>query len=144
MKIFCDTSVLVAASVQSHEHHARAIAILERVAQGHDEGVIGAHSLAEMYAVLTRLPVTPRIQPDEAAALIEENVVKHFKMLTLSAHEYASLIRHASANGIVGGALYDALLLACAEKAKVARIYTFNVADFKRLAPALDSLITAP
>ena len=56
MKIFLDTSVLVAAVLEQHGDHARAFAILERVQQGKDEGVVAAHSLAETYAILTRLP----------------------------------------------------------------------------------------
>ena len=49
-----------------------------------------------------------------------------------------------AAKGIVGGVVYDALLLACAEKSECDRIYTYNVADFRRLAPRLEKIITAP
>ena len=144
MKIFCDTSVLVAASVRSHEHYARAFAVLEQVASKKDRGVIGVHSLAEMYAVLTRLPVIPRIQPGEAAKIVSDNVVRHFQLQPLGAREYAASISSAAENGVIGGAIYDVLLLTAARKAKPDRIYTFNVAEFRRLAPDLHDLIAAP
>jgi len=144
LKVFFDTSVLVAAFVSSHEHHTPARAAVQRVVAGRDDGVVGAHTLAEVYAVLTRLPVVPRIQPAEAARIVEDNVVKHFTVQTLNAAEHLALIRRAPALGIAGGAIYDALLLACAEKAAVSRIYTFNTADFSRLAPALSNIVTSP
>ncbi len=61
MRVFLDTSVLVAASESCHPHHAQALPVLRRVARGEDEGCIGVYSIAETYAALTRLPVQPRI-----------------------------------------------------------------------------------
>ena len=144
MKIFCDTSVLVAAAVRSHEHYSRAFNVVERVASKKDRGVIGVHSLAEMYAVLTRLPVIPRIQPAEAAKIVSDNVVRHFNMQPLSARECVASISAAAEDGAIGGAIYDVLLLTAARKAKPDRIYTFNVAEFRRLAPHLHDFIAAP
>jgi predicted nucleic acid-binding protein len=82
MKIFCDTSVLVAGAVRSHEHYTRAFTVVERVASKKDRGVVSVHSLAEMYAVLTRLPLIPRIQPAEAAKIVSDKVVRHFNVQT--------------------------------------------------------------
>src|SRR5436309_10577616 len=70
MKIFFDTSVLVASAVKSHEHHGRALHAAERVANKKDQGIIGVHTLVELYAVLTRLPISPAIQPGEAAKIV--------------------------------------------------------------------------
>jgi predicted nucleic acid-binding protein len=144
MKIFCDTSVLVAAAVRSHEHYTRAFTVVERVASKKDRGAVSVHSLAEIYAVLTRLPIIPRIQPAEAAKIVGDNVVRHFNTQPLSAREYAASVLLAAENGVIGGAIYDLLLLAAARKAKPDRIYTFNVAEFRRLAPDLHDLIAAP
>ena len=144
MKIFFDTSVLVASAVKSHEHHSRALHAVERVANKKDQGIIGVHTLAELYAVLTRLPIRPGIQPGEAAKIVSENVVQYFKLQVLSARDYTNAVLRAAENGIVGGAIYDLLLLAAAQKAKAARIYTFNVVEFRRLAPELHDLIAAP
>jgi hypothetical protein len=43
-----------------------------------------------------------------------------------------------------GGKIYDGLLIECARREHPDRIYTFNVADFRRLAPDLTSTIVAP
>jgi hypothetical protein len=46
---------------------------------------------------------------------------------------------------LIGGLVFDALHLHCAEKAQCDRIYTFNVKDFRALAPdALVAKIAAP
>ena len=144
MKIFCDTSVLVASFVREHGHHERAMSVIRRVLAGDDVGVVSAHSLAETYAVLTTLPVLPRIGPDSAQRLVEENVAAHFEVVALTAREYAALLRTLAQRGVVGGAVYDAVILGAAAKAQVERIYTFNVADFRRLSADLRDRIVAP
>lgn len=144
MKIFCDTSVLVASVVRAHPHHARALPVVQRVTQRRDRGFVGGHGLAEMYAVLTGLPLSPRIGPGAAGALVLENVVGHFDIVVLTSAEYAALIRKCAQQGVTGGAVYDALLLRCAEKAGAERVFTFNVTDFRRLAPDLADRVVAP
>jgi predicted nucleic acid-binding protein len=57
--IFFDRIVLVAASERSHPHYAQARPALLRVAAGQDKGFLGQHSIAEVFAALTRLPVQP-------------------------------------------------------------------------------------
>ena len=67
MKVFADTSVLVAAMVKAHPHHARAFPWLSKARQHSIELVVATHTLAELYAVLTSLPVQPRIAPGAAS-----------------------------------------------------------------------------
>ena len=135
MKVLLDTSVLVAAVVEMHEAHGRAFAALDRVQQGRDEGMVSAHSLAEMYAILTRVPAPLRHSPEQALLSIEENVLKHFKLLALNGSDYAALIREAAMAGIQGGTIYDAVLLKAAAKANVDRVYTLNLKHFLAVAP---------
>ena len=145
MKVFLDTSVLVAAIVTGHEHHARAFEILDRVQNGKDEGHIAGHSMAEMYSILTRLPPPFRHTPEYALLSIEENVVKHFKVTALSPNEYGPLIRDAALSGIQGGTIYDAVLLRCAGKSGAEKIWTFNLKHFQNIAPkGIVSQISAP
>jgi predicted nucleic acid-binding protein len=110
--------VLVAAVDAKHELHARASPLWERVQEGEAEGVVSGHSLAEMYAVLTRLPPPYRHAPEQALLSIEENILKHFKISILTGNDYAALIWEAAVAGIQGGTVYDAVLLKSAEKAK--------------------------
>lgn len=61
-----DTSTLVAALVEAHPAHERARAWLDKVRAGLHVGVVAAHTVAELYAILTRLPHRPPITPAEA------------------------------------------------------------------------------
>lgn len=146
MKLFFDTTVLVASVVREHPHHARALPAIERALKAKNTGYVAAHGLAEMYAVLTKLPITPRIGPEDARRLVTDNVVAHFEVVALTAREYTRFVDTLASRRIVGGATCDALHLACAAKADADRIHTFNVADFRRLAadPGLHARISAP
>jgi predicted nucleic acid-binding protein len=145
MKVFLDTSVLVAAVVAKHEHHIRAFEILDRIQNGKDEGHISGHSMAEMYSILTKLPFPFRHTPEHALLSIEENIVKHFKVTALSPNEYAPLIREAALSGIQGGTIYDAVLLKCATKSGAEKIWTFNLKHFQNIAPKnIASQISSP
>ena len=83
MRILLDTSVLVAAMVEAHPMHRMALPCLRRVKDGTDRGFVSAHSLAELYAILTRLPVRPRIPSVVARRLIEENVISSCEVVSL-------------------------------------------------------------
>ena len=145
MKVFCDTNVLVAAFLQSHPQHHAARPVVERVKAGKDQGFIAAHSLAEAYAVLTRLPGADQVAPTVAWQLIGENVLKGFTVVSLTAREYADTLEKAARAGVEGGRTYDALLLAAAAKSGADRIYTLNTRHFRALAEdQLRSLIVSP
>lgn len=145
MDAFFDTTVLVAASERSHPQFGLAIPVVKRVVSGTDRGFISAHSIAEIYASLTRLPVQPRIQPVEATRILNENILPHFKDIPLEHEDYLRALDVVGGGGFAGPKIYDVLLLECAARCKVARIYTFNLGDFRRLArPELQALIHAP
>jgi predicted nucleic acid-binding protein len=142
---FFDTTVLVAASEQSHPHYAQARPALVRVVAGQDKGFIGLHLIAEVYATLTRLPVQPRIHPVEAARIITDNILPHFEVVSLGKEGYLEALNTMASSGWGGAKIYDAMLLCCAARCAVERIYTFNLRDFKQLAPVgLQEKICAP
>lgn len=144
MKFFLDTNVLVAAVVAVHEHHARAVAVVQMVHDRKAEGFVSGHALLETYSILTRLPRAPRLSPAQATTLVVENIVRHFSVVTLTGKEYAELIQRLGRDGVIGGRSYDLLHLSCAEKSQADRIYTFNVDHFMGLAPELRQKIVAP
>jgi predicted nucleic acid-binding protein len=144
VKVFFDTSVLVAACVQSHDHHHRALPALRAVMERKHIGMICSHSLLETYSALTMLPLQPRITPLEAKELIRENVQKWFKMINPTLAIYRNAIEQCCSLGFSGGIIYDSLLLACATAAGFDRLYTFNMSHFTRLAPSLKEKISAP
>ena len=136
MVVFLDTTVLVASSSLAHPHFAQAAAAVARVVARKDKGFIGQHSLAEMYAALTRMPVLPRIHPLEAARMIRENILQHFQTVSVVEKDYLEALTMVSSAGWPGAKIYDALLLCCADKCPAQRIYTFNLKDFRQLAPS--------
>ena len=145
MNIFFDTTVLVAASEQSHPHYAQARPALLRVAAGRDKGFMGRHSITEVFAALTRLPVQPRIHPVEAARIVAENILPHFEVVRIGKEDYLEALNTMAGGGWIGAKIYDVLLLRCASTCAAERIYTFNLGDFKQLAPAgLQERICAP
>lgn len=144
MKALLDTSTLIAAMLPDHVHHAHALPWLSQAKSGVFEFVCSGHSLAEIYAVLTRLPRTPPIGPDEALRLIQENVTSQARVYSLSSDEYALLIEFLAKNGITGGAVYDAIIARVGELTGVDYLVTLNVADFQRVWPAGAARIVSP
>jgi predicted nucleic acid-binding protein len=144
VKALIDTSTLIAALLPDHVHHNAALPWLSKAKSGAFEFVCSAHSLAELYAVLTRLPRTPLISPDDAWRLIQENVIDHARVHSLSGDEYATLIATLSREKIVGAAVYDALIARVGELAAVDFLVTLNVTDFQRLWPAGAGRIVSP
>jgi predicted nucleic acid-binding protein len=130
--------------VESHPAHAQALPWLQRVRDGTDDGLVAAHSLAELYAILTTLPVQPRIPPTVARQLIEHNVLSCFEVVSLLGEDYEAVINHLSDLSIVGGATYDALILYAAVKTDVDQVVTLNERDFCRVYPALADKIVSP
>ena len=74
MKVLFDTSVLVAALVEPRPQHHLALPWLAKAKAGEFELAVSSHTIAELYAVLSALPVSPRITPVLAWRLIHESV----------------------------------------------------------------------
>jgi predicted nucleic acid-binding protein len=127
MKGFFDTSVLVPLFYRDHVHHGPSQDLF--IQFNPSTGCCGAHSLAEVYATLTRMPGKRRISGDQAMLFIG-NIRERLSMVALSGEEYAGALEASAARGIVGGAIYDALLAHCALKAKADAIYTWNVRHY--------------
>lgn len=144
MKILLDTSVLVAAMVEAHPAHERALPWLQRIKAGTDVGYVAAHSIAELYAVLSVLPVQPRISPAIASKLIQQDVFDICGIVTLSILDYNKVIKHLSESNIVGGVTYDAVILYTAFKVEIDRIVTLNKKDFVRIYPDIVDKIILP
>jgi predicted nucleic acid-binding protein len=142
--ILFDTSALIAALIESHPHNRRALPWLQQVREGKCTGFISAHSLAELYSTLTTYPIQPRISPQEAQQLIQHNLLEVFEIITLSEQDYMSVITHLSESGVIGGVIYDALILKAAIKANVDYVVTLNEKDFKRVYPDFADKIISP
>jgi predicted nucleic acid-binding protein len=141
VKRFFDTSVLVAAVLEDHEHHERSFSALSTATPS--SACCAAHNLAEAYATLTRYPGKQRLSPDQVLLAIEvfEN---RLAVVALESHEYLGVIRRFAAHGITGGTIYDGLIAACALKAKADVIYTWNIGHFLLLGDEVARKVRTP
>lgn len=143
VKALFDTSVLVAAFVVGHPRHGDCLPYLQRVRDGQIQGFIATHTLAEVYAVLTRLPVSPRISLVVAQRLIEENL-REFEAIALMAEDYRAVIVQMANLNLAGGAIYDALIARAAVKAEIEELLTLNPNHFTRLGEEIARLVRVP
>lgn len=106
-----DTSAAVPLLMRAHVAHAA----VRRHAAGR-EAVLTAHSLAETYSVLTRLPGDARLAPSDAVRLIEANFGA---TLTAPDVQLVAVPALLAPLGIAGAAVYDALVGLAARAAAV-------------------------
>ena len=144
MIILFDTSILIAALVESHPMHKRAFPWLRQAKAKEIDLIVAGHTIAELYAVLSTLPIKPRISPLIARKLIGENIETVAKIISLTPREYISVIKQISEMGLVGGITYDALIAKVAQKSRVERLLTLNVDHFTRVWPGGEKIIVLP
>lgn len=144
MSVLLDTTVLVAALVEAHPRHAQAFPWLQKIRSGAVKAMISTHSMAETYAVLTTLPISPRIAPSAAWALLEHSVMPYVEAVDLSASEVRQAIHQMSRQGLSGGVVYDALIAAAAVKGGAESIVSLNCSDFRRVVQAGAPVVREP
>jgi len=127
VKAFFDSSVLVPVFYGDHQHHAASMECFLRFSK--KQACCAAHSLAEVYSSLTRMPGKDRISGEQAMLFLGE-IRERMTIVSLDDEEYFRAIEGASAAGVVGGTIYDALLAHCALKAKAEIIYTWNLKHY--------------
>jgi predicted nucleic acid-binding protein len=113
-----------------HPHHAASLATYRR--SDKRTAACAAHSLAELYATLTRLPGKQRMGTDQVLLFLDD-VRERLTIIHLTEEDYYSTISTAAGESISGGTIYDALIARCALKANCDTIYTWNSGDFSRL-----------
>jgi predicted nucleic acid-binding protein len=141
LRAFLDTSVLIATFYAHHQFHQQSIDLFLRFKKS--EASCGAHSLAEIYSSLTGRTGRERVSADEALLFIGD-VRERLTIVSLNDQEYFKALEDSAAIGIVGGAIYDALLAYSALKAKAGTIYTWNMKDFVRLGAEIAARVRTP
>jgi predicted nucleic acid-binding protein len=134
---FFDTSLLVAAFDDQDAHHQRAWPVFTRHAAA---SAIATHTLAETFSILTGRRAW---RANDAFEILRANTASIDK-ITLPASDYLHIMEEAQGLGIRGGAVYDALILACARKAKATAIWTLNARHFLLFARDLSGSIREP
>lgn len=144
-KLFFDSSVLVAALVRNHPHHAQAHAIVNDTVSRGETLYFSAHALAEVYAVLTRIPEPVRVEPTDAWFLIERSLLSHAEVVAIDTQDYRSLVEVCAVENWAGGRVYDMIHIRAAQRCGCTRLYTFNVKHFREMAPTeMQTRIVAP
>jgi predicted nucleic acid-binding protein len=129
MKEFFDTSVLVAAFWGGHPDHAASIKLL--AAAGKKQSACSMHTLAEVYATMTALPVRPTLPPEQVMLFVQE-LRDRLTIVSLDEREFRDdpVVRHElhqrSCRRLNSG---------CAAKVKGQSIYTWNLKHFQTIAP---------
>jgi predicted nucleic acid-binding protein len=137
LKILFDSSVLIAAFVESHPKHKSALSLLLKAKEKEFELIVSSHTVLEIYSVLTSAPFKPKITPLIAKQLIENNIKNIAKTIYLTDENYFDIVEKMSNSNLSGGIVYDAIIVECALKAKADEILTINPKDFLRLTNAI-------
>jgi predicted nucleic acid-binding protein len=141
VKAALDTSVIVAGVIEAHPQHARArwwLAPRRRL-----EVIAAWHAYAEAWAVLTALPIEPRVTGEVAAAVLDR-VRRTVRFILPREATYPSAIVRCNARSLRSGAVYDALHLITAERESADLLVTFNAGDFTRMIEPDGPRVIAP
>jgi len=141
VKAFFDSSVLVPVFYGDHEHHDRSIAAFKKHPKA--QASCGAHTLAEVYSALTRMPGRHRISAEQAILFVE-NLRERLTVISLDAEEYWQGLKKYADLGVVGGTIYDAMLGHCALKVKAETIYSWNTKHYEQLGPDIAKRLQTP
>jgi predicted nucleic acid-binding protein len=128
-----DTNCLVALAKTSQQHYAATSTDYARRRSVGQALIIAMHSVEEAYSVLTRSPPPLRFRPDEAWTLIED-WAGQAQLVDLIPEERLKMVRAGAGLGITGGQIHDFIIAACARKAGVQTLVTWNLRHFARWA----------
>jgi|GEM_PF-1804128 len=90
------------------------------------------------------MPIQPKLETVDVLEILETEVIPYFTFVPLQPEDYLPAIRDLVGKGFGGGRICDMLHLRAASKLALERIYTFNDAEWKTLAPELSPLICSP
>ncbi len=128
-----DSSVLIAGLLPAHPEYARCRPLIDRARLEAGAHRCTLHALAETFHVLAAIPIKPRITKEAARALVTQTLAANLDPLALVATDYSAAFDLVCASGSGAGAIYDALHLVAARRAKAERLVTLNVRHFRSL-----------
>ena len=145
MRVLLDTSTLIAALVEAHPAHQLAYPWLRSVKADHHVGLLSAHSLAELYAKLTRIPFTSGVlSAAKVQQLIETDIDQVFEVIPLSGDDYLTVVKHLTQQNLVGGIIFDAIIFHAAVKADADHLLTLNPKHFRQIYPEFADRVIEP
>lgn len=130
MKTLLDTSAVLPGLLKNHGKHAASLDWLSKASKSKGKFGISQHTVAELYSVLTGLPLPLRVEPSTAVSLINDLALE---VVPLTPSDYRDATARLSASGLSGGVIYDMVHLVAAESFGAEQIVTANPRDFERL-----------
>ena len=135
MSTLVDTNVLLRRLEFTHDHHRAAIAATMRLIESGESLHVATQSIAEFWAVATRPPVHNGLGLDVAAAATAvAEIERTFEVLLSDESKvYQHWKRLIVEHRVTGRRVFDARLVAAMAAHGIARLLTFNGADFAGL-----------
>lgn len=131
MRVFLDTSVLLAGLIDFGPQSAPAQSLLHAVAEKRvPEALTAWHCCLEVFSVATRLPPEFRVAPQDAVLLLEQEVFARLDVHDLPPADRLGMLQGAARDGIAGGRVYDAHITEVARAAGASVIVTDNRRHF--------------
>ena len=93
--------------------------------------------------MLSGMPRPFRLPPSAALAIVRQ-VRERLWTIALTETEYMATLEWLVSRGLMGGIVYDALMMRCARKAEAETIYTLNPGDFRLIDEELAERISLP
>lgn len=130
--IYLDSGVLVRALLTDHPQHNVCVKVIS------SDAVSSCHALAEVFNTLTGFFKIPNDTASEMIVSLTEAM--EFEVVLRA--DYMGVIEEARRRGVQGGIVYDAIHAQVARRLKVERIVSYNVTNFRHVAPEMD--VVAP
>ncbi len=137
--IAIDTSVLIAAMVDTEAHHQTCVELLD----SEDVGFY-AHGITEAFNTLTGGRRPFRIPAQVVHRLLSEDYLPSLDICTLTPEEMLDAVAQCESRGVRGAAIFDYLHLASAAKAGAKQLYTLNLTHFRAFYRVGDPEIMLP
>ena len=143
-RVFFDTSCLVALLHRAHPEFEAVWTWYERAGRAGSEAWTSSHALAEVFAVMTVLPVKPRPTPQVVAAVIREHVDRRLRVQQVGTRDVRWAIERLGNRSLSGGRVYDALHARAALRCRAETLLTLNRRHFVGLDAELDERVVDP
>jgi predicted nucleic acid-binding protein len=131
LKVFFDTSVLLAGLIEFGPQSAPAQLLLNEVVEKRLTDVATAwHCCLEFFSVATRLPAEYRLSSSDAVALLESEVFPRMAVHDLPPADRIGMLRAATQDAVAGGRIYDAHIAEIARAARAQVVVTDNRRHF--------------
>jgi predicted nucleic acid-binding protein len=131
VRLFLDTSVLLAGLIDLGPQSAPAQSLLHAVAERQiSDAATAWHCCLEFFSVSTRLPPEFRLTPAEAVQLLDHEVFSRMSVHDLPTAARSGLLAAAVQDGIGGGRIYDAHIAEIARAAGAGMVITDNRRHF--------------